>query len=105
MLASPQNPSGVPITPHEVDEMLTVMSRRCPEAVLLIDETYREATYGGRPPAPTFAGLSEPVLTCASLSKAYGVPRPAYRLADGGRSAAAEAAQAGPGRGSATAPT
>jgi aspartate/methionine/tyrosine aminotransferase len=76
MFASPQNPSGVPITRHEVDEMLTAMSRRCPEAVLLIDETYREATYGTSPPAPTFAGLSGPVpvLTCASLSKAYGVP-------------------------------
>jgi aspartate/methionine/tyrosine aminotransferase len=74
MFASPQNPSGVPITRHEVDEMLTAMSRRCPEAVLLIDETFRDASYGSRPPAPTFAGLSGPVLTCGSLSKAYGVP-------------------------------
>jgi DNA-binding transcriptional MocR family regulator len=54
--------------------MLAAMSRRCPEAVLLIDETYREATYGDAPAAPTFAGLSGQVLTCASLSKAYGVP-------------------------------
>ena len=54
--------------------MLAAMSRRCPEAVLLIDETYREATYGDAPAAPTFAGLSGKVLTCASLSKAYGVP-------------------------------
>jgi aspartate/methionine/tyrosine aminotransferase len=74
MYASPQNPSGVAITRHEVDEMLTAMSRRCPDAVLLIDETYREATYGGSLPAPSFAGLSGPVLTCGSLSKAYGVP-------------------------------
>jgi DNA-binding transcriptional MocR family regulator len=74
MFASPQNPSGVPIRRDEVDQMLTAMSRRCPEAVLLIDETYREATYGSSPPAPTFAGLPGPVLTCASLSKAYGVP-------------------------------
>ena len=54
--------------------MLSAMSRRCPEAVLLIDETYREATYGSAPPALTIAGLSGRVLTCASLSKAYGVP-------------------------------
>jgi len=74
MFASPQNPSGVPIRRDEVEQMLTAMSRRCPEAVLLIDETYREATFGGSSPAPTFAGLSGPVLTCASLSKAYGVP-------------------------------
>ena len=74
MFASPQNPSGVCITRGEVDEMLAAMSRRCPEAVLLVDETYREATYGSAPAAPTFAGLSGRVLTCASLSKAYGVP-------------------------------
>ena len=74
MVASPQNPSGVSITRGEVAAMLAAMSRSCPEAVLLIDETYREATYGDDPPAPTFAGLSGQVLTCASLSKAYGVP-------------------------------
>jgi len=74
MVASPQNPSGVSITRGEVSEMLAAMSRRCPEAVLLVDETYREATYGSAPAAPTFAGLSGRVLTCASLSKAYGVP-------------------------------
>ena len=45
-----------------------------PGAVLLVDETYREATYGSAPAAPTFAGLSGRLLTCASLSKAYGVP-------------------------------
>ena len=50
------------------------MSRTCPEALLLIDETYREATYGGAPPAASFAGTSPRVLTCASLSKAYGAP-------------------------------
>jgi len=74
MFASPQNPSGVSITRDEVSEMLAAMSRRCPEAVLLVDETYREATYGSAPAASTFAGLSDRVLTCASLSKAYGVP-------------------------------
>jgi aspartate/methionine/tyrosine aminotransferase len=74
MFASPQNPSGVSITPGEVAEMLAAMSRRCPEAILLVDETYREATYDGAPAAGTFAGLSERVLTCASLSKAYGAP-------------------------------
>jgi aspartate/methionine/tyrosine aminotransferase len=58
----------------EVSEMLSAMSRRCPEAVLLIDET----TTGKRPTAalrrPILHGLSGWVLTCASLSKAYGSP-------------------------------
>jgi DNA-binding transcriptional MocR family regulator len=74
MFASPQNPSGVSITHGEVGEMLDAMSRHCPEAILLVDETYREATYGSTPAAGTFADLSGRVLTCASLSKAYGAP-------------------------------
>lgn len=74
MVASPQNPSGVSITRGEIDAMLAAMSWRCPEAVLLVDETYREATYGGAPPARSNAGLSDRVLTCSSLSKAYGAP-------------------------------
>lgn len=74
MVASPQNPSGVSIAPEEIDEMLAAMGRRCPEALLLVDETFREATYGGAKPAASFAGRSERVLTCASLSKAYGAP-------------------------------
>jgi aspartate/methionine/tyrosine aminotransferase len=74
MVASPQNPSGVALTASEVDQMLAAMSRRCPEALLLIDETFREATYGGVPPAASFAGRSPRLLTCASLSKAYGAP-------------------------------
>lgn len=73
MFASPQNPSGVPLTDSEVEQMLAAMSRTCPEALLLIDETFREATYGDAP-APSFAGRSPRVLTCASLSKAYGAP-------------------------------
>jgi len=74
MLASPQNPSGVAVTPGEIDELLAVMSRRCPQARLLVDETFREAAYGGEPPAASFAGRSDRILTCGSLSKAYGAP-------------------------------
>jgi aspartate/methionine/tyrosine aminotransferase len=72
--ASPQNPAGVALTGSEVDQILAAMSRTCPEALLLIDETFREATYGDRQPAPSFAGRSPRLLTCASLSKAYGAP-------------------------------
>lgn len=74
MFASPQNPAGVTITEGEVEQMLAAMSRTCPDALLLIDETFREATYGDMPPAASFAGASPRLLTCASLSKAYGVP-------------------------------
>lgn len=74
MFASPQNPSAVLITDREVEQMLAAMSRACPEAPLLIDETFREATYGARPAAASFAGRSPRLVTCASLSKAYGAP-------------------------------
>jgi aspartate/methionine/tyrosine aminotransferase len=74
MFASPQNPSGVAITEGEVEQMLAAMSRTCPRALLLIDETFREACYGSAQPAASFAGASPRLLTCASLSKAYGVP-------------------------------
>jgi aspartate/methionine/tyrosine aminotransferase len=74
MVASPQNPSGVAFRQDEIEWMLAAMSRSCPEALLLIDETYREASYGSAPPAASFAGTSPRVLTCASLSKAYGAP-------------------------------
>jgi aspartate/methionine/tyrosine aminotransferase len=73
-VASPQNPGGVTFSETEIERMLVAMSRSCPQAVLLIDETYREATYGSEPPAASFAGRSPNVLTCASLSKAYGAP-------------------------------
>ena len=73
VVASPRNPSGLLITDGEVDRMLDAMARVCPAAFLLIDETFREASYGGAP-APSHAGRSPRVLTCGSLSKAYGVP-------------------------------
>ena len=72
MLASPQNPSGIALTPAEVGAALDAMSAACPGAFLLIDETYREARYGDDQAAASFAGVSPRVLTCASLSKAYG---------------------------------
>jgi aspartate/methionine/tyrosine aminotransferase len=73
-VASPQNPSGVLITRDEIDQMLASMGRRCPGAFLLIDETFREASYAGTPTAASSAGTSPRVLTCGSLSKAYGTP-------------------------------
>ncbi len=74
MFASPQNPSAVSLTEGEVEQILAAMSRRCPKAMLLIDETFREASYGDARPAASFAGRDPRLLTCASLSKAYGVP-------------------------------
>ena len=73
-LASPQNPSGVRLTGEELRGLLTAVEDRAPEAVVLVDETYREATYGDAPVPASGAALSPRVVTCGSLSKAHGAP-------------------------------
>ena len=50
-LASPQNPSGVRFTEDELRALLATVHDRAPNAVVLVDETYRESTYGERPSA------------------------------------------------------
>jgi aspartate/methionine/tyrosine aminotransferase len=74
MLASPQNPSATNIPPGDIARVLEQMAEVCPGAYLLIDETFREATYGGAVPEPSLAAVSPRIITCGSLSKAYGVP-------------------------------
>ena len=54
--------------------VLEVMAERCPDAYLLLDETFREAAYGKAPPEASGATLSDRVLTVSSLSKAHGAP-------------------------------
>ncbi len=73
-MASPQNPSGVRFTDDELRSLLTVVEERAPGAVVLIDETYREAVYGDAPVPGSAAALSPSIVTCASLSKAHGAP-------------------------------
>ncbi|MBV8654320.1 MAG: pyridoxal phosphate-dependent aminotransferase, partial [Alphaproteobacteria bacterium] len=73
-LASPQNPSGVALRPETVRGLLAAMAKTCPEAYLLLDETYREAAYGADPVAPSAVGLGARVISTASLSKCHGAP-------------------------------
>ena len=73
-LATPQNPSGVAIPLAAIRDALDVLDRHAPDAVLLIDETYREAAYGDAPVPPSAAALDPRVLTVASISKAHGAP-------------------------------
>ncbi len=73
-LASPQNPSGVCVRASEVEALLDAMSRNAPKALLLIDEIYRDATYGAAPVPPSFAPLDPRVITTGSVSKAHGAP-------------------------------
>ena len=73
-LASPQNPSGVAIPPAVLCDVLAALEEQCPDAYLLLDETYREAVYGDNPTAPSAAALSPRVIAIASLSKCHGAP-------------------------------
>jgi aspartate/methionine/tyrosine aminotransferase len=73
-LASPQNPSGVAISPATLEQILQLMREICPEAWLLVDETYREAAYANDPIAETVLGLGPKVISVASLSKCHGAP-------------------------------
>jgi hypothetical protein len=73
-LASPQNPSGVRFTDAELCALLDAVGNRAPEAVVLIDETYRESTYGDAPTPRSAATMSSRIVTCSSQSKAHGAP-------------------------------
>jgi len=74
LLISPHNPSGVTMGRGAMKAVLEVMAERCPDAYLLLDETFREAAYGKAPPEASGATLSDRVLTVSSLSKAHGAP-------------------------------
>jgi aspartate/methionine/tyrosine aminotransferase len=73
-LASPQNPSGVAIPARTLREILAAMADICPQAWLLVDETYREAAYGNDAIAPSALALGSRVVSIASLSKCHGAP-------------------------------
>ena len=73
-LASPQNPSGVRFTEEELRTLLAAVRERAPNAVVLVDETYRESTYGDGPTPRSSAAMSPRIVTCSSLSKAHGAP-------------------------------
>lgn len=73
-LASPQNPSGVALPRRVVTGILSDMALRCPDAFLLVDETYRQAAYDNDEIAPSAATLSPRVIATGSLSKCHGAP-------------------------------
>lgn len=72
-IASPQNPSGVTIPQDTIANLVDVVSAKAPEAFLVVDETYRDATYEERE-IPSVAALSDRIITTSSISKAHGAP-------------------------------
>ena len=73
-IASPQNPAGVQTSRADIEKLLALMEKRSPEAILFVDETYREAAYGDDAVADSFAALDTRIVTGASVSKALGAP-------------------------------
>jgi aspartate/methionine/tyrosine aminotransferase len=73
-MASPQNPAGIQTSRADIEKLLVLMERRSPDAMLFIDETYREATYGDNAAVESFARLDSRIVTGASVSKAFGAP-------------------------------
>lgn len=73
-LATPQNPSGVAISHDDILNILDMMQQHSPKAFLLLDETYRQASYADGSQSGSLASLSERIISCASLSKCHGTP-------------------------------
>ena len=66
----PHNPTGVVLSLEELKALVALAERH--GCRLLVDETYRDLSYG--PALPLAASLSPSAISVASLSKAYGVP-------------------------------
>ncbi|HWA35628.1 MAG TPA: pyridoxal phosphate-dependent aminotransferase [Cyclobacteriaceae bacterium] len=74
IIVSPHNPSGVTIEAEKMNKILALMDRKCPEAFIIMDETYRQAAYGDMPAESSLASVSHRVISVGSLSKCHGVP-------------------------------
>lgn len=72
-IASPQNPSGVTIPQATVIRLVEAVQAKAPKAFLVVDETYRDATYDGNA-VPSVAAFSDRIITVSSISKAHGAP-------------------------------
>ena len=70
-LTTPHNPTGSTLTRETLDAVVALVEAHG-GARLLLDETYREMTFGEA--LPVAASLSERVISVTSLSKTYGLP-------------------------------
>src|SRR6266702_6793822 len=66
----PHNPTGVMYSENELRLLVELAGKN--GCYLLVDETYRDLSYGT--PLPLAASLAAHVISVSSLSKAYGVP-------------------------------
>ena len=62
------------MAPAVLQAVIKLVAEQAPQAYVLIDETYREAAYGDDQVRASAVGLSEKVISVASLSKCHGAP-------------------------------
>lgn len=66
----PHNPTGTMMSRTDLDALVALAESR--DCRLLVDETYRDLSYGRR--LPSAASLSPKAISVSSLSKAFGIP-------------------------------
>jgi aspartate/methionine/tyrosine aminotransferase len=66
----PHNPTGTMFSREDLDRLVALA--RAHGCYLLVDETYRDLSFGEK--LPLVAGLDPSAISVSSLSKAYGVP-------------------------------
>lgn len=66
----PHNPTGTMMSRADLDRLVALAEQH--GCYLLVDETYRDLSYGTRLPAA--ASLSKRAISVSSLSKAFGIP-------------------------------
>src|ERR1700742_454208 len=69
-ITCPHNPTGTLITREQLDQLIELVEGHA--CSLLVDETYRDLSYGRQ--LPIAASLSSSAISVCSLSKAYGIP-------------------------------
>ncbi|MHA2229109.1 MAG: aminotransferase class I/II-fold pyridoxal phosphate-dependent enzyme [Candidatus Thorarchaeota archaeon] len=69
-LTHPSNPTGSVITEAELKEAIEIAEEN--DAILMLDETYRDLIFGKKPPRA--ATLSPNAISLAGMSKVYGLP-------------------------------
>jgi len=69
-VTTPHNPTGVSLAAAELRSLATIAERH--GCRLVVDETYRDLSYGELPPLA--ASLGPHVISVSSLSKAFGAP-------------------------------
>ncbi len=74
ILVTPLNPTGTVLEKDQIEDIANRLEEEYPNCTLLVDETYREATYGNHSVYPTCSGLKSNIVTISSLSKCHGTP-------------------------------